>query len=122
MPAVRGLVLWLSSAVLGSFLCTLAALLIRGGPFVMGPIFWAGLAATIPFTLAGSALLLIAFASLRAYRIAARYVILALLGFAAGAAMMIPTGLPILWAVGAGYGLTTALLWIGLHKLLYGAN
>lgn len=117
---VRGLVLWIGPAVLGSLICTLVFLATVEGGLSQTAIFQAGFAASLWFTLGGSALLLLAFAALRPRRIAVRYAILLALGLGAGAAMMAMFG-SLFMAVGAVYGVVTAAAWIVLHRLLYGA-
>ena len=119
---VRGLLLWIVPAVLGSMICTFVGSLMTTGRMEAWPFFWSGAAASLWFTLGGSALLLLAFASLRPRRIIVRYAALLVLGFITGGAMMMPFGSLFALGIGSAYGLVTALVWVTLHKLLYGST
>jgi hypothetical protein len=123
MDTVRGLTLWLAPALFSSLGGTAVLQIIGNGPLSgSGLRFTLGFGLTTAmFTVPGSALLCLTYAwsEHRGLVPLARYGVLLVLAPVAGAVMLaLPFGPPSM-AVGAAYALTTACLWIALHRLLY---
>jgi hypothetical protein len=123
MEALRGVSVWLGAAVLGSASCTLVWNLFGGSWSGVGLRHVVGIAAaTLMFTVPGSALLSLAFAwsGRRGLPLTLRRALLVLLGALAGAGMMLPLGGLQSVTLGGVYGAATAAAWVGLHMVLYG--
>jgi hypothetical protein len=123
MSATRGLTVCVGPAVLASFGCTAIWHLATGGdlsPAGLRVISTFGLGILI-FTLAGSALLCLAFYWMGTWQLTlvGRYVTLVAIGGIAGLAMLAPSGTLEGLVAGGVYGLATACIWIGLHRVIY---
>jgi len=77
---------------------------------------------TLAFTIAGSTLLNLAFASIRFPPSGARYLVLVVIGGVAGGALMLLSGGRPLILTGMAYGAVTAGLWACFHLMLFGRS
>lgn len=120
MDTVRGLSVWLAPPLLASLLCTAVWQIAWGHPTYWGPLVAVGVVSLL-FTIAGSTLLMLAFARMSAWANTLRYLVLVLLGVGAGGAVMLLVSGPSPFALaGAAYGGTTAGLWALFHRAIYG--
>ena len=120
MNVVRGLILWLGAAVIGSFGCTALWQIAGGGLPAWGTVMGLGVV-TLFWTITGSTLLLLVFSAMPTVPVWGRYLLLVPLGAVAGAIMLSFGG----WSsmmTGAAYGTATALAWVGLHRLTFGVR
>lgn len=119
MDALRGIAVWLLPPILASGICTSLWQAGSGNSIFDRSTIGLGLASFV-FTVAGSTLLTLVFASMQCHRVALRYICLVILGAVAGAgAMLILSGSSKFIAAGAIYGVVTASLWVMTHSLIY---
>ena len=114
---LRGLIVWLGAPLVASFLCTLVIEIAGGDLSAFALRFGLGLAVlSLVFTIPGSALLALIYSGLEnaSVRRAWRLFALAPCGFLAGGAAMTASGNWSTIAMGAFFGTTTALAWVGL--------
>ncbi len=120
MDTVRGLSVTLGAALLGSFSATLLVVFRASlGAFEWLPIFGVTLIALI-FTTGGSAMLGLIYAAAWTLGPIARYALLIISGATVGGGLMLLLGGAPAGALGVSYGVTTALAWVILHRLIYG--
>jgi hypothetical protein len=115
---IRGLTIWVGAALIGSVVGTVGLQLISHGGWAgedLRSLIGIGLL-TLVFTVAGSALLFLAFWRLAKLRAVDgwSYAILVLFGGLAGAFMLSFLGAS---GIGAAYGVVTALAWVALLRL-----
>lgn len=119
MAALRGIAVWLLPPVLASAICTLVWQLVSGNSILDRPTIGVGLASLV-FTVAGSTMLTLVFASMSSHRVVFRYICLVVLGaVAGGAALVVLSGSSEFVTPGAVYGVVTASLWVATHALVY---
>ena len=121
----KGLALWIGPAAFGSVLGTLIVDVYAGGDLAADfaqefnrRFLFVLMEVGLVFTLAGSALLALAFRVVRE-RLSQgpAYAAVLLIGMAAGGLFLLPMRMPV-W--GMIYAAATSLAWIGLHRLLFG--
>ena len=105
--------------VLASALCTIVWQAISGNSIIDRPTIGFGLASLF-FTIAGSAMLMLVFSSMSSRSLALRYLCLAFFGaVAGGGVMLVLSNSSKFVAAGAVYGVVTAALWAMTHSLIY---